>query len=485
MSDEPVDDPAVTWQQVAEMLEPGVALPASACQTLAAYFRQNDAADYAADGADRALPVLIECLTTTATTLSDIARDRQGATGGDVEPEGEVEDWMWDIGHVLNDVSFGISKLHPTGSAEPELRGFAEQLTQIGALLPWRAYAPHALLAHRALALIESKANRYAAAWHSHHAARRLRERYLSETHLPQRVYDALDQSEQLLWLSEVGTGCRGLEYYVAEQAAEHLDAPAADRAALFRGLQEIEVTLTKAQHTIDRIAAYDTPSTDGRGPGLPNMPTRDHLVAKVSYRQPGIMGARAALLKIIVAEAMLQGRIAPAAGAPSWAQQQSAAWALFETFYRIAEDPSDLLPAERAAERVPARIEYLRSLVQLRLAAALMSPGLRFPSRRDRPASLIGDTLDGDAVQRLSKELLEWKDHGRPKPADANAIGTSISVRFNDAVISLRESAEPGSGADYLAWRSQYPKLDQRWRDPGRTGLVEAALSRSSRSLN
>lgn len=429
----------------------GGPMPATVCQEIAKWAeRQKTPAELRAFV--KMLPDVIVSVQATTDALSRRADDLT-SDGRSLGDDPELQDWMWHLGAAINMLAFAAARAVQPGLDAPEVVDHVEDLTTSVVGLPWRAWSPLSVLAFRSLALIYSKQDDYERAWGAHEDAKQAVERHRSEA-VTEVVGAMLDDVYQQLWLSESGTGCRELEWYLREGVAEHHDDPAAELLALIASVDPIDRAIASARQAWDITQRIDAAGRLGRK-------SEYRLLHRGSYRQPGVMGARACLLKMVLCEVMCQARHPPPDDRPSWAEQaQNAFWQFFD-FYRLAEDPRDAL-ATSDDDYVPILDEHQRSLVQHLLMFAVLFPDQPFEPRRQVPASLNVTVLDAAALEALSEELLNWKVGGEPRPAGANTIGQSISPMFNAAVDKVRSSVRY-VGPTYREWRLRYPTLDRR----------------------
>ena len=184
-------------------------------------------------------------------------------------------------------------------------------------------------------------------------------------------------------------------------------------------------------------------------------------------------MTARAALLALSLAAEMEDLQPRPGGQYDTWSEMRAAALEAFLQAYRAIEQP--VLDADGRPS--PINQSHQRSLVQIRLHAALMLPGLELPSRWEFAATLGLDPLGDEAVAALSKWLAEPTVTGKRR-GDANVIGSATMPAFIRSVDAYRKSEGVSSG--YREWRERWFELDRYADEPGRRRHVQWALDES-----
>lgn len=453
-----------------DRIRQGGPLPAAMCFEVANWVRPLQGAEATQDFV-QVLPHLIDALRVTASTLSRAADERQQATGSYASPDADQQLWLRAVGVAIHETAFCIVKASTTEQRVRELLGSAQDITTAARLLPWRAWAPQAVLAWRSLALMFSKVNEFELAWGEHRAATGAVRAYLDEPDLPPDVRQVLEDIHQQLWLAEVGTGCRELEWHLSVGAALNVDDEDADLDALVRSLTPINRAIASAHRSLELTRRVAETRVLGMTP-LPGS-----ILHRGSFRQPGAMGARACLYKFVLCHVMASAQQIPIEGTAPWGEQAAGALAEFLRFYELLDDPRDEEMSDE--QRVPISPDHLRYLVQHSLFLALLFPGRERPGKRHDPPPLAQERLDDQTLTALSEQLLTWTENGVRRRANANAIGSSVSILFNRAVESIRQLHSPGA-ASYVSWRRRYPMLDRYHANPGRAEVVEVALSRS-----
>lgn len=82
---------------------------------------------------------------------------------------------------------------------------------------------------------------------------------------------------------------------------------------------------------------------------------------------------------------------------------------------------------------------------------------------------------LDDDAIEELSQWLATRLPNGTLR-GDANVIGSAIMPSYLSAIRLVRGGTEKSWDA-YCDWRLRWFELDKYAGEPGRRGLVTAAL--------
>lgn len=346
--------------------------------------------------------------------------------------------------------------------------------------LPWPEFAPRALGAIRAQALVESKRDTeqgYSAAWILHEEARARLESYQAshgndESRKEYRL--ALKEVLLQLALAETGTACRTAERVIGRWAEElDVENPTwkdndSDNARWTqRMFQELSQGVSIGGQALDVAAEIE------REHGFATQVDERRLALPTAFRNPGIMTARAALLMLAMCCEMENLRRRPVFGHETWEQMRKALLDRFEHAYRAIEKPI----YDEHGKPVPLSADHQRSLVQIRLNLALLAPGYSLPSTLltdlvfDR--CLERDPLDAGAVEELSGWLAEEVD-GRRR-GDANVIGSATKPSFIRSVEACRASFYVHEG--YRQWRQQWPKLDRYAEETGRQERVRRVL--------
>jgi hypothetical protein len=338
--------------------------------------------------------------------------------------------------------------------------------------LVWPEFAPRALGAIRAQALVESKRDTEAgfdAAWILHNEAEE-RYRSLVDTHGSDPDRDryvlALDEVFLQLALAETGTACRTAERVIGRWAEDfRQDDPEADRRESERWTQRMFAQLVEGTEIGERALA--TARKIKKGPGFVYRVTQERLTLATGLRNPAIMTCRAILLAYSLCPEMKRlGRIPPA-DATDWATFQKGLLDRFDQAF-----PALLAPVYKE-DHSPWALnpDHLRSLVQICLHLALLTP------RHVLTKSVVVDdgltlrTLDDIAVEEMSAwlaTLVKGKQRG-----DANIVGSSSKPDFNASVEACRRDS--GAAANYEGWRIRWFELDRYAAEPGRRARIAA----------
>ena len=339
------------------------------------------------------------------------------------------------------------------------------RLAHAARLLPWPEFAPRALGAIRSLALAESKRDTeagYDAAWVAHREAS---EKWMSfraslaASDSANRL--ALDEVFLQLALAETGTACRTAERVIGRWAEGVADGDWAMPDET-RWTQRLFRQLTEAVDIGERALATAT-QIDERF-GFVTRVDEHRMALTTAYRNPAIMTARAALLQLALSGEMEAISRRPPGNHQSWLDFQHDLFGRFTGAYRVVKQP-----VHRDREAVPFPLEHRRSVVQLRLHAALVAPGQLLPSSLTFAPCLAFDRLDDEAVEALSAWLADNK-------SDANVIGTATMPGFIRSVDACR--AMFGVFDDgYRRWRTTWFRLDRYHLEPGRRERIAAVL--------
>ncbi len=381
-------------------------------------------------------------------------------------------------------------------------------ITRIGVAarrLPWPEFAPRALGAIRVQALIESKRDTeagYDAAWELHDEAR---EKYHSfrDSHAgsaaarggqaalkagqtqgdrgetdaaprlghPGRDRYVLDLDEVLLQLAlaENGTACRTAERVIGMWVEElDRDVPAWSEEDSPRWTQRMFRDLSEGSAT-GELALAKAAEIQERA-GFTQRVDELRLALPTSFRNPAIMTCRALLLMYSMSHEMARlGRTPDGGHGGGWEEFRRDIRRRFDRAFGYLRRPLQ----RPDGTDWPLDADHLRSMVQLCLHLALLTPGhvLEQPLRVDDTLSL--HRLDDDAVAAMSAWLATIVD-GKQR-GDANIIGSASKPSFIGSVEDCRE--DPGASADYRRWRRDWFVLDRYAGRPGRRDRIERVL--------
>ncbi|MEV1319551.1 hypothetical protein AB0J14_26125 [Micromonospora arborensis] len=356
------------------------------------------------------------------------------------------------------------------------------RVTNAARRLPWSEFAPRALGAFRALALAESKEDTLESFDRARvvHAEARNRHAdhltYHRERTSPQLASIELHLDEILLQLelAETGTACRIAERVIDRWAEEFAaDSEDADRprreervqlifSDLLEGVARGEQALVAAK----RVAKHK----------FVDEPTKERLAQHLSFVNPGIMTARAALLVLGLYPEMQRLGYFPLGDDDSWDDSRKNLCARFDKAYQYVERPV----TNSKGEPRELRDDLKLAVVQIRLAAALLMPGRRLPSSLTFAPCLSHEVLDDAAVEAMSAWLTETivDRHGRETQRSTfRGFGGAIMPNFFDGVEACR--AAFGGAPGYRAWRARWFILDKYADEPGRAERVSAIAGR------
>lgn len=403
-------------------------------------------------------------------------------------PPDEIIDGLWALGWLIYEASWSQVSLadsrFETADEATRLRGVkalatVSRISSAYRRMPWPEFAPRGLGVIRSEALLESKKDTdegYRTAWTLHRDAMRRYETYsVSVRSAPKRYELALLEIMVQLGLAETGTACREAERIIgrwAEEVSDGVFDPAKEDLIverLFRALEAGVQIGNRALRTVDYVASEF---------GLQGTVSADRLALDTARRNPGIMTSRAALSAVPLCREMERmGKLVPG-GEGTWSEYSvMLLGAARDALGAVAK------PVLRGRQSVPLVADHARSVVQLMLHLAFVSPGTAVPAGFDFAECVRAGRLDGDRVERLSEWLAEIVVTNRNdgsvdsgKRGNANVIGSATLPSF---IRSVSVGCRNQCGVDYLDWRVRWFELD-RYFDEGqdRKVRVERALS-------
>jgi hypothetical protein len=407
------------------------------------------------------------------------------AAGGAQEPPGELAERLWLMGWLIYEASWqrvrdvqpsfesitGEQRLHSEAAARL-VRKFADQARA----LPWPHFAPRALGAIRADALVSSKrdtAQGYNEAFTLHREAYERYEAY-REIHggRPDRERYRLGLREVLLQLAlaETGTACRVAERVIGRWS-EELEA----ENPLWSAEEETFWVQVMFKDLVAGVAiggrALGEAAEIERSHGFSQAGvTEDRLALPTAFRNPGIMTARAALLVLALCPEMERLGQEPELGCTTWPDMREELLKRIISAYRAIEKPA----GGKDERPVPLTAEHQRALLQIRLNLALLVPGYDLPSELDFEPCLASNPLDEAAVEALSACLAEGYKSGR-QGGRGNVMGSAVMPAFIRSVEACR--AIYGVDHGYREWRQRWFILGRYASEQGRQARVETVL--------
>jgi hypothetical protein len=339
--------------------------------------------------------------------------------------------------------------------------------------LPWPEFAPRALGAIRALALVESKRDTevgYDTAWTLHEEAREKYQEYVdSHGNQPSRDQFILALQEVLiqLALAEAGTACRTAERVIGRWVEEfEKDDPKESEEDSGRWTQRMFRQLSDGIDVGTR--ALDAARKIKEGYGFVHEVTEKRLTLATGLRNPAIMTCRAILLAYSMCPEM-EGLDRDPGDLRSWKSVQQNLLDRFDKAFGALRMPVQ----KKDGTEWPLNADHLRSMVQLCLHLALVTPThqLAEPLKVDDDLTLY--RLDGDAVEAMSAWIATEVD-GKQRD-DANTIGSASKPSFIASVDKCREDG--GATADYRNWRRRWPRLDRYADEDGRRERIVRIL--------
>jgi hypothetical protein len=351
-----------------------------------------------------------------------------------------------------------------------------ERLADAARSLPWPEFAPRALGALRAQALVESKRDKpdgYDAAWTLHQEVRNRHESYrdsLGSAPAAGRFRLDLDEVLLQLALAETGTACRTAEQTIGRWIDNFGDADVlTERGEADRWIPRMFGRLSDGADVGERaLAIADRIHWEH---GFVETITEERLILKTGFRNPAIMTCRALLLMYSLGPAMERLGNRPR-GFDIWPDLMAS---LLTRFHRALAFL--VRPAEKAdGTPIPLLKDHGRTAVQFCLHLALLtaSETLEKPFVVDETLTL--HRLDDDAAMAMARWLAE--PVGAAVRGDASVVGSASMPHFIRSVEACRD--DPGATADYERWREEWTVLDrygpERWaqikkllaRDPG-----------------
>jgi hypothetical protein len=340
--------------------------------------------------------------------------------------------------------------------------------------LPWPEFAPRALGAIRAQALVESKRDTetgYDAAWTLHQDARIKHQSFLG-SHGRDSARDRfrLDLDEILLQLAlaETGTACRTAEQIIGLWAEKwEKDDLASAKDDSQRWTQRMFSQLSEGAEIGERALEIAKRIENERK--FVHDVSEFRLALVTSYRNPTIMTCRALLLMYSMCPEMDELRRIPPDGCDTWPQFQENLLQRFDravSYLRCEVTRKDGSPWSLLTD-------HARSIVQICLHLALLTTGHKLEEELVVDGTLTLDWLDDAAVESMSNwlaEVVNGKQRG-----DANVIGSASKRSFIKSVEECRKDA--GVSADYRAWRRQWWKLDRYADREGRRERIQRIL--------
>ncbi|RSM72680.1 hypothetical protein DMB66_04655 [Actinoplanes sp. ATCC 53533] len=401
-------------------------------------------------------------------------------------PPHDVEEVLPLLGWLIYEASWRALQAIPNGFRQrggellriaTENTGYIVRCANAARGMPWPEYAPRALGAIRAQALAASKVDTeesYVEAQTLHLEGRTRhaqilayhRKRADDERDLHLR---ALDEVLSQLALAETGTACRTAERVIDRWAEEFAGTDeAADQQRQDAQTQLVFQQLTdgadiggEALKALDRVHRLH---------GFKDEPDEEGLALRAWFINPGIMTARALLLLLAFSPEMERLGYFPMGEDKTWQQSRERLRDRFIEAYDYIERP--VLNAEGGT--VPPRDDLKLAIVQIRLGAGLLMPGLRLPTRQTFASCLSHEVLDDAAIEGLSAWLTEPVPEQRSR---YRGIGAAIMPNFVNGVEACRAGfgGEPG----YRAWRARWFVLDKYGSESARRGAAERVLGR------
>jgi hypothetical protein len=385
-------------------------------------------------------------------------------------PPEELRQWLPLMGWLIYEASWtalrkvraGFPKL--TGDKHETSRHAFDQVVRIADAarqLIWPEFAPRALGAIRAHALAASKydtGESYDTAYRVHEEANEKIRMYrdaLGPDPACAPLVLQLDEMLIQLALAETGTACRFPEQGIGRWNELNPNGTLDDER---RWVQRMYRNLAGGVETGMRALEAAQRINDQYGLIHQEEVDEFRMAMITSFRNPGVMTARAALLMLSLAPAMEDMGRRPVR-ATTWPQEREDLKRTFaEAYDAITNEVQDT-----KGNPVDMDDDHLRAQHQLRLNVALLVPGFPLP-----------DPLDDAEVEAESKWLMSEENGGGPK--NGNLMGAALMPLFIQSVVALRSLT--GEGAGYAAWRARYPRLGRYAEEGNRPALIAAAMA-------
>jgi hypothetical protein len=398
-------------------------------------------------------------------------------------PPGDEKPALWLIGWLIFEESWAsLQRVQPAyeSFADPSERLASEwaaamilRLADAARRLPWPEWAPRALGAIRCQALAASKRDTergYDDAWVLHREGREKYNVYWESLDgAPHHLRLALDETLLQLALAETGTACRTAERVIGRWA-EGIDDGSWTAADEGEWMQRMFRELCDGASGGD--AALDMVANIEREHSLVQAVDEDRLALVTSYRNPGIMTARAFLLLVPMCAVMERfGRLPPEEHV-TWREAASAFMRRFQDAYRFIERPV----VREDGSAIELSVDHKRSLIQIRLNAGLVHPNLPLPSTLDFDTCLAMSSMGREAVEAVSNWLATTQ--GGKRRGDANVIGSATMPTYVEGVTICTQWFGPDPNDEsYRDWRRRWFSLDRYNGEPGRRERVEQVL--------
>jgi hypothetical protein len=399
-------------------------------------------------------------------------------------PPDDLVEPLWMIGWLIYEASmgllWGIAPAFESLEGERGERSRADaalvvRLADAARELPWPEFAPRALGAIRAHALVESKRDTelgFDAANMHHREARKKQKSYIdSHGREPGRERYILGLEEVLLQLAlaETGTACRTAER-VLGLWAEELDKD--ERDATWTEGESGRWTKRMFRQLYDGVAIGERALSVADGirtrHGFTFEVDAERLAMPTAFRNPAIMTCRALLLVYSMCPEMQRLGEEPI-GTDSWTKFREDLITRFDRAFEYLREP--VARADGSDWRL--LFDHLRSMVQICLHLGLLLPAHELSSDLVVDETLTLRRLDDDAVEAISAWLAAEVD-GRQR-GDGNIIGTASKPSFIGSVEDCR--TDGGTAADYREWRRRWYVLDRYWESDGRAERMERIL--------
>lgn len=345
--------------------------------------------------------------------------------------------------------------------------------------MPWPEYAPRALGAIRAQALAASKVDTevsYVEAQTLHLEGRTRHAQILAyhkkRTGDPRDLHvRALDEILAQLALAETGTACRTAERAVDRWVEDNPDADLRDQD---KQTQLVFQQLTAGADIGSEALAALARVHEAHG-GFKDEPDEEGLALRTAFINPGIMTARALLLLLAFAPEMERLGYYPMGEDATWQQSRERLRKRFEEAYRYIERPVVNADGETVDPRDDLRI----AIVQIRIGAGLLIPGIVLPSRMTfADCVTMHPAIDGAAIEELSAWLTApVPEKNLRQRSRYRGIGAAIMSNFIAGVEACRVAF--GGAPGYREWRARWFVMDKYANEPGRREAVERVLGR------
>lgn len=351
----------------------------------------------------------------------------------------------------------------PDAKRSAESTALVDRVANSARYLAWRDFCPRALGAIRAQALAASKRDTVAGfrrAWLLHKEADKRFDEYKAAAGVDPELLLHFDETLVMLRLAQTGTACRTAELTINRTVAGS-SRSTTEKARLNKLFRDLDQGANYGDQTIEAVRGVH------RKHGLVTMVDEERFTLDTSYRNPGIMTARAYLLMYPITALLEQQNRGTWKDLPSWKHVRERLIEKFLEAYRAIE---------YQGSQTPLTVDFERSIIQLRLNLAIVNPGFELPSAHTFAPCLKRTVLDEEAIEELSQWLAQLDAKGKRR-GDANVIGSATMPSYLTAIHLVRGGTED-AWKQYAEWRHRWFNLDRHVAETTRKDIVTAALA-------